>query len=56
MSNTLCQVVREFEVKLKSFFFLWLIYVHSLQLSIFVQYLNRVILLKIIKSMCCKNL
>lgn len=53
MSNTLCQVVREFEVKLKSFFFF---YVHSLQLSIFVQYLNRVILLKIIKSMCCKNL
>lgn len=54
MSNTLCQVVREFEVKLKSFFFFF--YVHSLQLSIFVQYLNRVILLKIIKSMCCKNL
>lgn len=55
MSNTLCQVVREFEVKLKSFFFFFF-YVHSLQLSIFVQYLNRVILLKIIKSMCCKNL
>lgn len=55
MSNTLCQVVREFEVKLKSCF-LFFFYVHSLQLSIFVQYLNRVILLKIIKSMCCKNL
>lgn len=54
MSNTLCQVVQEFEVKLKSCFFFF--YVHSLQLSIFVQYLNRVILLKIIKSMCCKNL
>lgn len=55
MSNTLCQVVQEFEVKLKSCFFFFF-YVHSLQLSIFVQYLNRVILLKIIKSMCCKNL